>query len=61
MKESVEWKDVEDFIKWYLADDHHFDVLYNGDNEPDAFINTNSGKSYTHRELFDYYIKYVKK
>ena len=56
----VEWKDVEDFIRWYLSDDHTFDVLYNGDNEPDEFINTASGDSYTHRELFDYYIKYIK-
>jgi hypothetical protein len=58
--ELVEWKDVEDFIKWYILDEHNFDILYDEDGGIDGFINVKTDKSYTHRELFDYWIKYVK-
>lgn len=63
---KVDWKDVEDFIKWYMEDDHDFDVeiIYDKGREMQwhfiGFINTAARKSYTTEELFDYYLKYVK-
>ena len=58
----VDIKDIDKFIKWYMEDDHEFDVeLIIGDKiEFYGFINTKTRKSYTTGELFDYYLKYVK-
>jgi len=61
MKEMVEWKDVESFIRWYFEDDHNFDVFfYKSTGELDGFVDVGTHIRYTHRELFDYWIKYVK-
>ena len=60
MKETVEWKDVENFIKWWESDDHDFDIYYGYTKEPCGYISINTDKIYTLRGLFDYWTLYVK-
>lgn len=59
-EEKVNWKDVEDYINWYDSDDHDFDIWLNQLGEKVGYKNVKTGKKYSVRELFNFWLTHVK-